>query len=154
MLTVAPHYLFRDATSSFFEEAPSFRNQLLKGVPYWRSVLDSACGIDVYGSNGIAVGDIDSDGWDEIYVCQPAGLPNRLYKTAAARWRTSPRWPGWAFWMTQLLPFSLISGTLAVRIWSLQRQLAHFCFSKLMARLSADLPAEPSDLRISTGVVQ
>jgi Tfp pilus assembly protein PilF len=80
VLTVASHFLFRDETSSFFGEAPSFQKQLLKGVPYWRSVLDSACGIDVYGSNGIAVGDIDGDGWDEIYVCQPAGLPNRLYK--------------------------------------------------------------------------
>ena len=28
----------------------------------------------------MAVGDIDNDGWDEIYVCQPGGLPNRLYK--------------------------------------------------------------------------
>ena len=42
--------------------------------------LDSATGIDLYGSNGIAVGDIDNDGMDEIYVCQPAGLPNLLYK--------------------------------------------------------------------------
>ena len=52
---------------------------MLRGIPYWRSRLDSACGIDVYGQNGIAVGDIDNDGWDEIYVCQPGGLPNRLY---------------------------------------------------------------------------
>src|ERR1019366_6993621 len=32
-----------------------------------------------YGENGIAVADIDGDGLDEIYVCQPGGLPNRLY---------------------------------------------------------------------------
>src|SRR5262249_20606496 len=32
------------------------------------------------GNNGIAVGDIDGDGVDEVYVCQPGGLPNRLYK--------------------------------------------------------------------------
>ena len=38
------------------------------------------CGIDVYGENGIAAADIDGDGIDEIYVCQPGGLPNRLYK--------------------------------------------------------------------------
>jgi tetratricopeptide (TPR) repeat protein len=49
-------------------------------VPYWRSCLDSASGIDIYGQNGIAVADIDNDGSDEIYVCQPGGLPNRLYK--------------------------------------------------------------------------
>ena len=44
------------------------------------SRLDPACGIDLYGELGIAVADIDGDGWDEIYVCQPGGLPNRLYK--------------------------------------------------------------------------
>ena len=46
---------------------------------HWRTVLDGASGIDVYGNNGLAVGDIDNDGFDDLYVCQPAGLPNRLY---------------------------------------------------------------------------
>lgn len=72
--------LFRDVSAAVFDKAPSFREQLAKGVPYWRAKLDPACGIDLYGSNGIAVGDIDNDGYDEVYVCQPGGLPNRLYK--------------------------------------------------------------------------
>jgi len=72
--------LFRDVTSAAFAKAPSFSEQLTKGVPYWRARIDPASGIDLYGSNGIAVGDIDGDGVDEIYVCQPGGLPNRLYK--------------------------------------------------------------------------
>ncbi len=76
----APRKLFEDATAGLFGAAESFRGQLSRGVPYWRSRLDSACGIDVYGQNGIAVGDIDNDGFDEIYVCQPGGLPNRLYR--------------------------------------------------------------------------
>ena len=38
------------------------------------------CGIDVYGNNGVAAGDFDNDGFDDLYVCQPAGLPNRLYR--------------------------------------------------------------------------
>jgi len=42
--------------------------------------MDGACGIDVYGNNGLAVGDFDNDGMDDFYVCQPAGLPNRLYR--------------------------------------------------------------------------
>ena len=71
---------FRDITGAAFAGVDSFQEQLAKGVPYWRARLDSACGIDVYGENGIAVGDIDNDGLDEIYVCQPGGLPNRLYK--------------------------------------------------------------------------
>ncbi|MBY0506292.1 MAG: FG-GAP-like repeat-containing protein [Bryobacteraceae bacterium] len=56
--------------------------QLSKGVPYWLARLDPATGIDIYGNQGLAVGDVDGDGVDEIYVCQPAGLPNRLF-----RWR-------------------------------------------------------------------
>ena len=82
-LVRTPRPLFEDVTSSVFRRAQSFDLQLRRGVPYWRARLDSACGIDVYGNNGIAVGDIDGDGWDEVYVCQPAGLPNRLYTRRA-----------------------------------------------------------------------
>jgi tetratricopeptide (TPR) repeat protein/peroxiredoxin len=59
---------------------PSYSAQLLRGVDYWRTVLDGACGIDIYGHNGVSVADIDNDGYDDLYVCQPAGLPNRLYR--------------------------------------------------------------------------
>ena len=79
-LVTSPRPLFRDVTAQMFGALPSFQEQLLRGVPYWRGRLDSASGIDVYGNNGIAVGDIDGDGKDEVYVCQPGGLPNRLYK--------------------------------------------------------------------------
>lgn len=79
-VTRAPQPWFTDVTGEMFSTTPSFQKQLAFGVPYWRSRLDSACGIDVYGQNGIAVGDIDNDGRDEIYVCQPGGLPNRLYR--------------------------------------------------------------------------
>ncbi len=71
---------FRDVTATVFKDCRAFREQFLRGVPYWRSRLDPASGIDLYGSNGIAVGDIDNDGTDEVYVCQPGGLPNRLFK--------------------------------------------------------------------------
>ncbi|HXR10419.1 MAG TPA: hypothetical protein VN792_06560, partial [Candidatus Acidoferrales bacterium] len=74
---------FRDVTEHVFGAVDSFREQLIPGNPYWRARLDSACGIDVYGNQGIAVADIDNDDVDEIYVCQPGGLPNRLYKIRA-----------------------------------------------------------------------
>ncbi len=54
--------------------------QLLPGIDHWRTTLDAASGIDVYGNHGIAVGDIDGSGFDSFYVCQPSGLPNRLYR--------------------------------------------------------------------------
>ncbi len=77
--------LFRDVTAELFGSSSSFREQMLRGIPYWRARLDSASGIDIYGNNGIAAGDIDNDGIDELYVCQPGGLPNRLYKLQDGR---------------------------------------------------------------------
>ncbi len=71
---------FHDVTGAAFAGVASFHEQLTKGVGYWRARLDPACGLDVYGENGIAAADIDNDGLDEIYVCQPGGLPNRVYK--------------------------------------------------------------------------
>jgi hypothetical protein len=86
-LATAVKPLFSDVTQEFLGNADSFQRQLRRGIPYWRARLDSASGIDVYGNNGIAVGDIDNDGWDAIYVCQPGGLPNRLYQRRQAAGR-------------------------------------------------------------------
>jgi Flp pilus assembly protein TadD/peroxiredoxin len=79
-LTVVHGQGFLDVTSQAFASVESYSTQMLRGADYWRTVLDGACGIDVYGNNGIAVGDFDNDGFDDLYVCQPAGLPNRLYR--------------------------------------------------------------------------
>ena len=67
--------LFAEVTGSVIDS-----EQLSRGIPYWIARLDPATGIDIYGNNGIAVGDIDGDGRDEVYVCQPAGLPNKLFQ--------------------------------------------------------------------------
>ncbi|HEX3821566.1 MAG TPA: FG-GAP-like repeat-containing protein, partial [Candidatus Sulfotelmatobacter sp.] len=72
--------LFVDIASAAFAATPSYSTQMLHGADYWRTVLDGACGIDIYGHNGVSVADIDGDGFDDLYVCQPAGLPNRLYR--------------------------------------------------------------------------
>jgi len=72
--------IFVDITAPALGSNSSYSSQLLRGTDYWRTVLDGACGIDIYGHNGVAVGDIGGDGLDDLYVCQPAGLPNRLYR--------------------------------------------------------------------------
>lgn len=77
--------LFRDITGVVFEGVSSFKEQLSRGIPYWTAALDPATDIDIYGNNGVAVGDIDNDGLDEVFVCQPGGLPNRLYKLRDGR---------------------------------------------------------------------
>ncbi len=79
-LSRAHQPIFIDITSQALGQAESYKNQMLHGVDYWRTVLDGASGIDVYGNNGLAAGDFDGDGLDDLYICQPAGLPNRLYR--------------------------------------------------------------------------
>ena len=72
--------MFADITGAALGGNSSYAAQLALGVDYWRSVLDGASGIDIYGHNGVSFGDIDNDGFDDLYVCQPSGLPNRLYR--------------------------------------------------------------------------
>ena len=71
---------FLDVTPHALGKEKSYQKQMLRGVDHWRTVLDGAIGTDVYCNNGVAAGDFDNDGFDDFYVCQPAGLPNRLYR--------------------------------------------------------------------------
>lgn len=72
-------HLFQDCTESVFRNEPNFRQQLLPGVDYWRSLIQKQYGVFPFGHHGVAVGDVNGDGLDDLYVGQPAGLPNRLY---------------------------------------------------------------------------
>ena len=72
--------VFEDIAGRVFAGCASYGAQFVPGVDTWRTVMDGASGIDIYGHNGVAVGDIDGDGFDDLYICQPAGLPNRLYR--------------------------------------------------------------------------
>jgi Flp pilus assembly protein TadD/peroxiredoxin len=79
-LARAQNPLFVDVTLNALGQTSSYRQQLLRGADHWRTVLDGASNVDVYGNNGVAAGDFNNDGLDDLYVCQPAGLPNRLYR--------------------------------------------------------------------------
>ena len=72
--------VYVDVTAAALGRNPSYAAQMQYGTDYWRTVLDGASGIDIYGHNGVSVADIDNDGFDDLYLCQPAGLPNRLYR--------------------------------------------------------------------------
>ena len=71
---------YADITAAALSTNASYDAQLQRGTDYWRTILDGACGIDIYGHNGVSVGDLDNDGFDDLYICQPGGLPNRLYR--------------------------------------------------------------------------
>jgi hypothetical protein len=71
--------IFEDITEYVLSENSSFRDQMMRGTNFWRAQLQSSLGIDLFGHQGLGLGDADGDGRDDIYVCQPGGLPNRLY---------------------------------------------------------------------------
>ena len=79
-ICIADGPIFRDVTSQALGADESYKQQMLRSADDWRTVMDGAIGVDVYGNNGVATGDFDNDGFDDFYVCQPAGLPNRLYR--------------------------------------------------------------------------
>ncbi len=70
---------FRDVSDTAIGANYSFRRQLAYGQDYWRGELDVAVGVSVYGHHGLALGDYNGDGHDDLYISQPAGLPNLLY---------------------------------------------------------------------------
>ena len=50
------------------------------GLDAWVATIDSGLTRDSNGHHGVSVGDADGDGLEDLYVAQPAGLPNRLYR--------------------------------------------------------------------------
>ena len=57
----------------------SWHDQLRFGVPHWLPRLEVMLGFDSTGHQGVAVGDVNNDGLEDVYICQGGGLPNRLF---------------------------------------------------------------------------
>lgn len=75
----APHGLFSDCSTAVLGGTEAWTAQLLPGLSSWRARLDTRLGVPLLGhAAGIAVGDVDGDGLEDLYLCQPGGLPNKL----------------------------------------------------------------------------
>ena len=67
-----------DYTAALLGANESYRNQLRYGADYWYENLDVSLGVQ-HGNQGMAIGDANGDGREDLIVCQPAGLPLRFF---------------------------------------------------------------------------
>lgn len=72
--------LLSDCTESVLGGNPSYHAQLRYGAGYWMRRLESNMTPRLLEAHmGVSVGDVNGDGLDDMYVCQPGGLPNLLF---------------------------------------------------------------------------
>jgi len=72
--------VFTEVTDEALGGSDAFRLQLRHGLDWWIARLDAVFAASGMGHHGVSVGDADGDGLDDLYVAQPAGLPNRLFR--------------------------------------------------------------------------
>ncbi|HEX7086048.1 MAG TPA: FG-GAP-like repeat-containing protein [Vicinamibacterales bacterium] len=72
--------VFVETTRGAFGGIDAFRRQLSVDLDSWMATFDSVLTRDSNGHHGVSAGDADGDGLDDLYVAQPSGLPNRLFR--------------------------------------------------------------------------
>ena len=70
--------LFQDVTGSVLPSDALMRDHLGHGINYWQERVQKLFSMHYFGHNGIAIGDINNDGLDDVYLCQAAAVPNKL----------------------------------------------------------------------------
>jgi len=71
--------LFGDVTETVTAALEDSVSQFEIGVDRWASVISQFDFMTLLGHSGIAVGDVNGDGLDDVYISEEGGLPNRLW---------------------------------------------------------------------------
>lgn len=74
-----PRSILADLTEHVFGSFEHYQDEFLLGAGEWYRRKDRLTGNSYMGWQGLAIGDVNQDGYEDIYVCQPGGLANRLF---------------------------------------------------------------------------
>ncbi|HED67027.1 MAG TPA: VCBS repeat-containing protein [Planctomycetes bacterium] len=69
---------FADVTLDTLASSPRFAEDFERGAGQSHFRTDTLNGNEFVGQSGIAIGDANGDGLEDVFVPQPGGLPNRL----------------------------------------------------------------------------
>ena len=70
---------FHDATNTVLGKNPRFKPQVLHGINHWAQRITRIGDLSLTGHHGLAIGDVNGDGLEDLYVCDGGSLPNQLY---------------------------------------------------------------------------
>lgn len=70
--------LFADITEAVLGKDPAWKSHLSHGVDHWRHQLERTVAPGITANPGIALGDFNGDGLDDVFLCQPLSLPDRV----------------------------------------------------------------------------
>ncbi len=75
--------IFTEATARVIGATPYFAAQVKSSIAQWAGRITRFGDMALTGHHGIAVGDVDGDGREDLFVCDGGSLPNRLYRQRA-----------------------------------------------------------------------